>query len=143
MAVAATADKEHIQQMTTQNDDLLKVARKQQAKIDKHQTQIDELLKQNGQLIKNIGNNTNTGGPTSAGAENAHRGRYQGNRNNTGNHNTNRNETGPDNAAATINITNNCPKCAFCSIRSHVTADCWELDKNKSKRPDNWSTLLE
>ena len=35
VAVAATADKEHIQQMTTQNDDLLKVIRKQQAQIDK------------------------------------------------------------------------------------------------------------
>ena len=30
MEVAATADKEHIQQMTTQNDDLLKAVRKQQ-----------------------------------------------------------------------------------------------------------------
>ena len=41
VAVAATANKEHIQQMTTQNDDLLKVVRKQQAQIDKHQTHID------------------------------------------------------------------------------------------------------
>ena len=64
VAVAATADQEHIQQMTTQNNDLLKVVRKQQAHIDKHQTQIDELLKQNGQLINNIGNNTKTGVPT-------------------------------------------------------------------------------
>ena len=45
VAVAATADKEHIQQMTTQNDDLLRVVRKQQAQIEKHQTQIDELQK--------------------------------------------------------------------------------------------------
>ena len=87
-----TAMKEHIQKMTTQNDNLLKVVRKQEAQIDKQQTQIDELLKQNGQLINKIGNNTNTGGPTSAGAENSHRGRYQGNRNNTGNRNTNSNE---------------------------------------------------
>ena len=35
VAVTATADKEHIQQITTQNDDLLKVVRKQQAHIDK------------------------------------------------------------------------------------------------------------
>ena len=35
VAVAATANKEHIQQITTQNDDLLKVVRKQQAQIDK------------------------------------------------------------------------------------------------------------
>ena len=38
VAVAATADKEHIQQMTTQNDGILKVVRKQQAQIDKQQT---------------------------------------------------------------------------------------------------------
>ena len=31
VAVVATANKEHIQQMTTQNDDLLEVVRKQQA----------------------------------------------------------------------------------------------------------------
>ena len=103
VAVAATANKEHIQQMTTHNDELLKVVRKQQAQIDKHQTHIDELLKQKGQLINNIGNNTNTGGQTSAGAKNAHRGRYRGNRNNSGNCNINRNETRPDTAAATIN----------------------------------------
>ena len=35
VAVAATANKEHTQQMTTQNNDLLKVVRKQQAQIDK------------------------------------------------------------------------------------------------------------
>ena len=35
VAVAATANKEHIQQMTTQNDDLLKVVRKHQDQIDK------------------------------------------------------------------------------------------------------------
>ena len=89
--------------MTTQNDDLLKVVRKHQAQIDKHNTHIYELLKQNGQLINKIGTNTNTGGPTSAGAENTHRGRYRGNRNNTGNRNTNNNETGSDTVAATSN----------------------------------------
>ena len=143
MAVAATADKEHIQHMTTQNDDLLKIVMKQQAQIDKQQTQIDELLKQNSQLINKIGNNTNTGGPTSSGAENSHRGRYRGNHNNTGNRNTNSNETGPYTAAATNNRTKNLPKCAVFTLRSHATVDCLELDKKNSKRPDNWSTLLE
>ena len=61
VVVAATANKEHIQQMTTQNDDILKVIRKQQSQIYKQQTHIDELLKQNGQLINKIGKNTNTG----------------------------------------------------------------------------------
>ena len=143
VAVAATADKEHIQQMTIQNDDLLRVVRKQQSQIDKHQTQIEKLLKQNGQLINKIVNNTSTGGPTNAGAENTHRGRYLGNRNNSGNSNTNSNETRLDTGASTITITKNCPKCAVFPLFSQVTAGCWELDKNKSKIPDNWSTLLE
>ena len=101
------------------------------------------MLKQNGQLINKIGTNTNTGGPTSAGAENTHLGRYRGNRNNTGNRNTNNNETGSNTTADTRNRTNNHPKCAVSPLRSHATDDCWELDKNKSKRPDNWSTSLE
>ena len=67
--------------MTTQNDDLLKVVRKQQAQIDKQKTEIDELLKQNGQLINKIGTTANTGGATSGGAVNNHRGRYRVNRN--------------------------------------------------------------
>ena len=62
VAVAATTNKEHIQQMTTQNDDLLRVLRKHQEHIYKNQTHIDELLKQNGQLINKLGTNTNTGG---------------------------------------------------------------------------------
>ena len=143
VAVAATDDKEHIQQMTTQNGDLSKVIRKNQAQIDKENTNIDELLKHNGQLINKIGTNTNTGGSTRTGAENTHLSRYRGNRNNTGNLNTNNNDTGSDTVAATSSRTNNCPKCAVCPLRLHATADFWELDKNKSKIPDNWSTLLE
>ena len=68
VAVAATADKEHIQQMKMQNYEMLKVVRKQQEQIDKQQRKIDEMLNQIGQLINKMGTNTNTGGPTSAGA---------------------------------------------------------------------------
>ena len=103
VAVAATADNEHIQKMTTQKDDLLRVTRKQQAQIDKKKTQIDELMNQNGQIINKLGTNTNTRGATSAGAENTHCGRYQGNRNNTGNRNKNNNDPGSDTMAATRN----------------------------------------
>ena len=91
VAVVTTADKDHIQQMTTQNEDLMKVFRKQQDQIHKQQTHIDELLKQNGQLINKIGTNTNTGGATSGGAKKNHRGRYLGNGNTNGNGNGNRN----------------------------------------------------
>ena len=43
IAQAATADKEHIQQMSNVHDDLMSVVKKQQS-------QIDELVKQNGHL---------------------------------------------------------------------------------------------
>jgi len=43
VAIAATADKEHIQQMTSTNEDLLKIVKEQQK-------QISQLIKQNGEL---------------------------------------------------------------------------------------------
>ena len=57
------------------SDDLLKVVRKKQSQINKQKTKIEELLKQNNQLINKLGTNTNTGGATSAEAENTHCGR--------------------------------------------------------------------
>ena len=146
VAVPLTSDKEHIQQMTTQNDDLMEVVRKQQAQIDKQQMQIDGLLKQNGQLVNKIGTTTNTitGGATSGETEDTHCGRYCGNRNTNDNNNgnTNNNDTGSGAGAGTNNRTNNCPKCAVCPLRSYITADCWEFEKNKNKRHDNWTSLL-
>ena len=126
LAVAATAYKEHIQQMTTQNDNLLKVVRKQQAQIDKKKTQIDELLKQNGQLISKVGTttNNNTGGRTSGRAGNGNHGRNRGN----GNLNTNGNNMGSDAGAGTNNIPYNCLKCAVFPFCLHSTPDFWELD---------------
>ena len=95
----------------------MKVVRKQQAQIDKQKAQIDELLKQNVQIINKIGTttNTNTGGATSGGAKNTHRVRYSGNRNTNGNGNcnTNSNDTRSDAGDGTNN------------------------------RPDNWTSLLE
>ena len=43
VAIAATADKEHIQQMTSTNEDLLKIVKTQQE-------QSTQLIKQNGDL---------------------------------------------------------------------------------------------
>ena len=141
VAVAATSDKEHIQQMVTQNDDMLKVVRKQQAQIDKQQTQIGKLLNQNGLLISKIGTttNNNSGGRTGWGCGNGNHGRNRGN----GNRNTNGNKTGSGAGAGTNNGPNNRLKCAVCTICSYATADCWKLDKYKNKRSDNWVSLFE
>ena len=48
IAIAATADKEHIQQMTNSTEDLLKIIKEQQS-------QIKELMRQNGMLIAKVG----------------------------------------------------------------------------------------
>ena len=55
LAIAATADKEHIQQMTNCTDDLLAIIKQQQS-------QITELMRQNGALIEKVG----TGGNATA-----------------------------------------------------------------------------
>ena len=51
VAVAATADKEHIQQMTNTNEDLLAIVKTQQ-------TQTTQLIKQNGELTAALGKKT-------------------------------------------------------------------------------------
>ena len=125
----------------------MKVVRKHQAQIENQQTHIDELLKQNGHLINKIGTNTNTntGGATSGGSGNTHFGRYLGNRNtnDNGNCNTNSNDAGSDAGAGTNNRTENLPKCVVFPLSFHVTADFWELDKNKDRGHDNWTSLLQ
>ena len=35
------------------------------------------------------------------------------------------------------------PKCPHCSRRHPKPDDCWELDKNASKRPKNWKPVAE
>ena len=62
IAIAATADKEHIQMMTSATDDLLTIIKQQQQ-------QITELVAQNGVLIGKVG----TTGATSAAAQAATR----------------------------------------------------------------------
>ena len=77
VALTATADKEHIQQMSTTADDLLTVVKRQQTVIEKQQTTIEgltahlsKLITQNGELSKAVkkggGNKSNPqprGGP--------------------------------------------------------------------------------
>ena len=122
---------------------------KQQAHIDKQLTQIDELIKHNGQLISKVGTttNNNTGGGTDGGAGNGNCCRNQGNSNRNTNGNGNRNTNGNSTVSDAGDGTNNGPKnrlkCAICPLRSHATADCWELDKNKNKSPYTWVSLFE
>ncbi len=33
--------------------------------------------------------------------------------------------------------------CQLCHISSHVTNECWELEKNEDTRPEEWKSLLD
>ena len=33
--------------------------------------------------------------------------------------------------------------CQLCHKSSHVTNECWELEKNEDKRPEEWKSLLD
>ena len=56
VALAATADKEHIQQMSNTNDDMLTLVKRQQATIERQSKQIDDLIAQNGNLTEALSN---------------------------------------------------------------------------------------
>jgi len=33
--------------------------------------------------------------------------------------------------------------CQLCHKSSHLTNDCWELEKNENKRPEEWKSSLD
>ncbi len=33
--------------------------------------------------------------------------------------------------------------CQLCHKSSHLTKDCWELEKNEDKRPEEWKSSLD
>ena len=131
VARAATADKEHIQQMSDTADDLLTIVKKQQ-------NQIDELIKQNGQLTSALSAHKPTTIP-----KNRERDRERGRKD----HRASREkaEVAKEDRRASKERAEP-PKdssgCAVCG-RQHETAKCWELDKNKATRPDWWKSYFE
>ena len=134
VAIAATADKEHIQQMTSTNEDLLKIVKEQQ-------NQISQLIKQNGELTSAMGtkntttNNNNNGNSNSSGS-NSNSNNQNNNRNNNRNRNNNKN-----------NERNSGDKktnygCTICGKHSK-TEECLELEQNKGKRKENWKSIFD
>ena len=151
VATAATADKEHIQQMSTQNDDLLNIVKKQQLQIDKLINQVTELTSQNTKLIQILGTappNTNNNNNANNNINNNPPNYNRNNNNNNNNRNYRRSRTyrgGQSNQTNTNqndSNTNVHPKCAVCGRRSHLVENCWELAANKDKRPDTWVSIL-
>ena len=123
VAIAATADKEHIQAMSANVDELLAVVKKQQ-------DHIKDLGKQNQDLIDIIKNvkTSNT----------------QNKRPAPKNRNQDKNK---DKDADKENKNQNAAKrpkfeCGICGNR-HPTEKCYELERNKDARPDWWTSIFE
>ena len=133
VARAATADKEHIQQMSDTADDLLTIVKKQQ-------NQIDELIKQNGELTQALSTNKPSSSP-----RNRDRDRERERERKDRRAIREKAEIPKDNRNATkekAEPTKDTGGCAVCG-RRHETAKCWELDKNKASRPDWWTSYFE
>ena len=126
VAIAATADKEHIQQMTTTNEDLLKIVKEQQ-------NQISQLIKQNRELTTALGtkrnNNNNNNGNSNSNSNSNNRNNNR-NRNNTRNNERNSGDEKPNYG------------CTICGKHSK-TEECLELERNKGKRKENWKSIFD
>ena len=123
VAIAATADKEHLQQMTSTNEDLLKVVKEQQQ-------QISALIKQNGELTTAL----------------SKKGGNEGNNNRGNESNTNKRNSGNNENGNRGNDSNNGREkrsygCAICG-KHRTTSECLELKKNKHKRKEGWTSIF-
>ena len=124
VAEAATADKEHLQQMTTSNEDLIAIIKKQS-------TQIEKLIEQKAELTNQVKNLTEALTKTKT-ISSSKGGGGGGGGGGTGGGGGGNNNTSSGSK----------PKCAICGLR-HNTKDCWELEANADKRPDGWKSRLE
>ena len=124
VAIAATADKEHIQQMTANVDEHLQVIKKMQAQLDKLVAQNDKLIDQCATLTDKVGQQPMPNNQRRGDRPSTNRGRGRGG--------------GRPTPRPFVFI-----KCLICKGTSHKWTDCWELPNNKDKRPDDWVTVLE
>ena len=127
---AATADKEHIQQMSNFSDEMLAIVKDQQATIKSLQRQNEELVKQMGRLTDKLGSKTDTGGGGTA-------------RSNA--------RTDSQKAAGLVlkkaieagtkpHTTSG--NCDVCGRHGGGTKACLEFEENKEKRKDWWKSIF-
>ena len=120
VAVAATADKEHIQQMTNHHNDMLKVVQQQQATIDKLTSTIEKqqatIEKLTAQVSKKgqTNNTRNRGNPTKKGQK--------------------KNDEEKSNDGPPTDL-----GCGICGMHK-FTKDCYELEHNAHLRPEGWKS---
>ena len=125
VAIAATADKEHLQQMSNAADDLLEVIKEQQKQMKEAQAQskeqlaqIKKLIEQNGQLTAALatakgGQTKRTTQPTATVTKPA------------------------DGNDGQVTMPPN--MCSICGL-FHAKSKCWELEVNAKRRPEGWVT---
>ena len=117
---SATADMEHLHAMSDSNSELLEI-------IKKLNQQNEKLTEQNTKFIEALAKAKFSRG---GGGDGRRRGGDSGDIGKS----TSRN-IGNDNSRRP-------PKCGICG-KMHKTENCFELEKNKDKRSDNWTTVFE
>ena len=152
IAMAATADKEYMQQMSNCTDELLAIIKQQQE-------QITELMRQNGQLISKLGKAApaDSGSAAKAVAAKAAAAVKSAATQNNGRRSAppgleiNPTFTNAEKVAAKAlaNAINSGTKsaaprgpCTLCK-KHFGTIRCFELDANKHLRPEGWKSLFE
>ena len=119
VAEAATADKEHLQAMDDSNEELMSIIKKLNVQNEKLADQNTKLVEQNNTLASALAKAKSPRGGGGGGG---------GGRNKN---NSNGNDTKPR------------KKCAICAKFGHEAKDCYELERNKDKRTDNWKSVFE
>ena len=136
VALAATADKEHIQQMLDTADDIIAIVKRQQATIEKQAQQITDLIAQNGKYADIISKFEPNKAPTVRRTPRGGRGRGSKAQREKEQREKEEEEDKDNNPSDR-------PACSVCGLKSHKTNDCWELEKNKDKRPPGWKSIFE
>ena len=128
VAIAATADKEHLQQMSNAADDLLSVIKEQQTQMKEAQAQSKEQLAQIKKLIEQNGQLT-------AALTNAKRGQSS---------RTRQPKATIPKAGDGNDGLRTMPEgmCIICGKR-HFKNQCFELEKNAHKRPEGWVSCIK
>ena len=126
VAVAATADKEHIQQMSDAHDEMLTLIKKGQAQTDDLIKQNAALIKQNADLVSALGRR-GRGNSQPPGKER----RWE----------RMTNDDTPKKRDAPADTTIKSETCGVCG-GPHQIKRCWELKSNKDRRPAQWRTRL-
>ena len=136
IAVAATADKEHIQQMTMATEDLLKIVKQQQsdhkeqmAAMKTKDEQIANLIEQNSKLVSTLSKMKVS---TDAAAD---KGRARPAANQAGG------KQQPRCSEAELKRRGKDDWCGLCG-RHKKTNECFELEINAHKRPAGWVSLF-